>query len=342
MKKKLFYIFTGTGIILLIPAIILYKLLFGISVYPIEKTSTLYIPSGSSYNQVLDSVLSNLEVRNPELLNRVANKKSYPESIRPGRYIIKEPLSLNELINILRSGRQVPVKITFNNIRTLNQLAGKFGRQLETDSVQIMSYFADESNFRADGFTKETIISLFIPDTYEFFWNTGTEGLYQRLLEEYNRFWNEERIARAAENGLTRLEVSILASIIDDEVTKKDDKPEIAGVYLNRLKRGIPLQACPTIKFAMNDFTITRVLKAHLETESPYNTYKYKGFPPGPIGCPSIEGIDAVLNAEKHEYLFFAAKSDFSGYHNFSRTLSEHNRYAAEYQRELNKRKIFR
>ncbi len=165
MKKKLFYIFTGTGIILLIPAIILYKLLFGISVYPIEKTSTLYIPSGSSYNQVLDSVLSNLEVRNPELLNRVANKKSYPESIKPGRYIIKEPLSLNELINILRSGRQVPVKITFNNIRTLNQLAGKFGRQLETDSVQIMSYFADESNFRADGFTKETIISLFIPDT---------------------------------------------------------------------------------------------------------------------------------------------------------------------------------
>ncbi len=162
------------------------------------------------------------------------------------------------------------------------------------------------------------------------------------MLDEYNRFWNEERIARAAENGLTRLEVSILASIIDDEVTKTDDKPEIAGVYLNRLKRGIPLQACPTIKFAMNDFTITRVLKAHLETESPYNTYKYKGFPPGPIGCPSIEGIDAVLNAEKHEYLFFAAKSDFSGYHNFSRTLSEHNRYAAEYQRELNKRKIFR
>jgi UPF0755 protein len=342
MKKRLFYIFTGAGIIFLILSFFAYKQLFGISVFPIDKPCVLYIPSGSSYNQVLDSIRSNLEVRNPELFMRVANKKRYPQSIKPGRYIIKEPLSVNELINILRSGRQSPVKVTFNNIRTLNQLAGKFGKQLETDSVQIMDFFADESNFSADGFTKETIISLFIPDTYELFWNTGPEGVYQRMLKEYNRFWNEERLARAAEKELNRIEVSILASIIDDEVTKKDEKPRIAGVYLNRLKRGIPLQACPTIKFAMNDFTITRVLKVHLETESPYNTYKYKGFPPGPIGCPSIEGIDAVLNAEKHDYLFFAAKADFSGYHNFSRTLSEHNRYAAEYQRELNKRKIFR
>jgi UPF0755 protein len=342
MKKRLIYIFTGTGIIFLILSFFAYKQLFGISVFPIDKPCVLYIPSGSSYNQVLDSIRSNLEVRNPELFIRVANKKRYPQSIKPGRYIIKEPLSVNELINILRSGRQSPVKVTFNNIRTLNQLAGKFGKQLEADSVQIMDFFADESNFRADGFTNETIISLFIPETYELFWNTGPEGVYQRMLKEYNRFWNDERLARAAEKGLNRIEVSILASIIDDEVTKKDEKPRIAGVYLNRLKRGIPLQACPTIKFAMNDFTITRVLKVHLETESLYNTYKYKGFPPGPIGCPSIEGIDAVLNAEKHDYLFFAAKSDFSGYHNFSRTLSEHNRYAAEYQRELNKRKIFR
>lgn len=342
MKKRLLYISAVAGIILLIPAIYFYKQLFGISVFPDGKISYLYIPSGSAYSQVLDSLRSNLRIGNPEILNWVAIKKKYPESIKPGRYIIKEPLSVNELINILRSGRQTPVKITFNNIRTLNQLAGKFGKQLEVDSVQILEYFTNDSNFRADGFTKETIISLFIPDTYEFFWNTDPEGVYHRMLSEYNRFWNEERIDRAAEKGLSRIEVSTLASIIDDEVIKKDEKPRIAGVYLNRLKRGIPLQACPTIKFAMNDFTITRVLKVHLETESPYNTYKYKGFPPGPIGCPSIEGIDAVLNAEEHDYLFFAAKSDFSGYHNFSRTLSEHNRYAAEYQRELNKRKIFR
>jgi UPF0755 protein len=162
------------------------------------------------------------------------------------------------------------------------------------------------------------------------------------MLKEYKKFWNEVRLAKAGALKLSPTEVSILASIVDDEVLKPEEKPRIAGVYLNRLRRGIALQACPTIKFAMNDFTITRVLKVHLQFESPYNTYKYKGFPPGPIGCPSKEGIDAVLNAEKHDYLFFAAKADFSGYHNFSRTLTEHNRFAAEYQRELNKRKIFR
>jgi UPF0755 protein len=162
------------------------------------------------------------------------------------------------------------------------------------------------------------------------------------MLTEYNRFWNTDRTAKAEKIGLSRIDVSIIASIIDDEVVKKEEKPVIAGVYLNRLKRGMLLQACPTIKFAMNDFTITRVLNVHLVIESPYNTYKYKGLPPGPIGCASIEGIDATLNAENHDYLFFAAKADFSGYHNFSKTLSEHNRYAAEYQRELNRRRIFR
>ena len=162
------------------------------------------------------------------------------------------------------------------------------------------------------------------------------------MLKEYSLFWNEERIAKAKEKNLNPVQVAILASIIDDEVVKAEEKPRIAGVYLNRLKRGIPLQACPTIKFALNDFTITRVLKVHLQVDSPYNTYKHNGFPPGPIGCPTITGLDAVLNAEKHDYLFFAAKSDFSGYHNFSRTLSEHNHYAALYQRELDKRKIFK
>ena len=162
------------------------------------------------------------------------------------------------------------------------------------------------------------------------------------MLKEYRLFWNDKRLSKAKEKGLDPVEVAILASIIDDEVAKNDEKPRIAGVYLNRLRIGIPLQACPTIKFALNDFTITRVLKKYLLVDSPYNTYKHNGFPPGPIGCASIEGMDAVLNAEKHDYIFFAAKADFSGYHNFSRTLSEHNRYASLYQKELDKRKIFK
>ena len=162
------------------------------------------------------------------------------------------------------------------------------------------------------------------------------------MLREYRRFWNEDRLNKAGETGLDPVEVSILASIVDDEAARSDEKPRIAGVYLNRLKRGIPLQADPTIKFALADFSMTRVLRRHLNVDSPYNTYKYRGLPPGPIGCPTIESIDAVLNAEKHDFIYFVAQADFSGYHHFSRTLAEHNRYAAIYQRELNKRKIFK
>lgn len=319
-----------------------YRLLFGISIRPEGERAIIYIPEGASYDQAMDSVKSDLKIRNHKVLEWVAKKKNYPSLVKPGRYVIDKGLSYNNLINILRSGRQTSVKITFNNIRTLNDLAGKVGGQIEADSSQIISFLSDPENYKNDGFTRENVISVFIPNTYELLWNTGASRLYTRMLKEYRKFWNKDRLKKAEEIKLSPVEVAILASIIDDEVAKPDEKPRIAGVYLNRLKRGIPLQACPTIKFALNDFTITRVLYKHLQTDSPYNTYKHSGFPPGPIGGPTVEGIDAVLNAEKHDYLFFAAKADFSGYHNFSRTLSEHNRYAALYQRELNKKKIFK
>ena len=312
------------------------------SIRPDDKKAIIYIPDGASYEQAMDSVKSNLEIKNQKVLEWVAKKKNYPALVKSGRYVIDKDLSYNGLINLLRSGKQTPVRITFNNIRTIKGLAWKIGGQIEADSSQIITFLSDPENYRKDDFTRENVISVFIPNTYEFFWDTGAGELYTRMLKEYRKFWNEERLKKAEEVKLSPVEVAILASIIDDEVAKADEKPRIAGVYLNRLRRGIPLQACPTIKFALNDFTITRVLYKHLQTDSPYNTYRYRGFPPGPIGCPSIEGIDAVLNAEKHDYLYFAAKADFSGYHNFSRTLAEHNRYAALYQRELNKRKIFK
>ena len=341
-RKKLIYFFSGFLLLAFICLWFLYRLFFGISIRPNGERSVIYIPEGATYSQAMDSVKSVLEIRNHKVFEWVAKKKNYPARVKSGRYVIDKGLSYNTLINILRSGRQTSVKITYNNIRTLNDLAGKIGGQIEADSAQIIYFLSDPENYKKDGFTREDVISVFIPNTYEFFWNTGAGGLYKRMLKEYKKFWDEERLDKAQELKLSPVEVTILASIIDDEVTKKDEKPRIAGVYLNRLKRGIPLQACPTIKFALNDFTITRVLYKHLQIDSPYNTYKHSGFPPGPIGCPSVEGIDAVLNAEKHDYLFFAAKSDFSGYHNFSRTLSEHNRYAAQYQKELNKRKIYR
>jgi UPF0755 protein len=342
MKKKLIPYLSGVVAVALILIFMVYRILFGIGISAKTNSRTIYIPTGSSYQQVFDSLRSNLNIRNPRALDWVARKKNYPELIKAGRYVISRNLSCNELINILRSGRQTPVRLTFNNIRTLNQLAGKIGKQIEADSTQILSYLSNDNNFVSDGFKKENIIALFIPESYDVYWNTDASGLYARMLKEYRKFWNEDRLSKAKEKNLTPAEVAILASIIDDEVAKKSEKPRIAGVYLNRLKRGMPLEACPTIKFALNDFTITRILFKQLEVDSPYNTYKHGGFPPGPIGCPSVEGLDAVLNAENHDYLFFAAKADFSGYHNFSRTLSEHNHYAALYQQELNKRKIFK
>jgi UPF0755 protein len=341
-RKVIIYILGGSTLTLLVIFFFLIRLLFGISVQPKGERSVIQIPEGSSYEQALDSLASVLLIKNPDILKRVAKMKKYPSLVKPGRYVINRGYSYNGIINLLRAGRQSPIKITFNNIRTLNDIAGKIGGQIEADSASIMDYLSDPENYRKDGFKPEDVISVFIPDTYEFYWNTSAKGFYNRMLKEYKKFWNMDRISKAEELNLTPIEVSILASIIDDEVAKQDEKPRIAGVYLNRLRRDIPLQACPTIKFALNDFTITRVLYKHLIINSPYNTYKYRGFPPGPIGCPSIESIDAVLNAEKHDYLFFAARADFSGYHNFSRTLAEHNRYANQYQRELNKRRIFK
>lgn len=340
--KKLLFFLSGTAIVALILLIIIYKNLFGINIIAGKNSQVIYIPTGSSYEQVLDTLESKLIIKNRNILNWISKKKHYPALIKPGRYVIDKNLSYNGLINILRSGKQSPVNITFSNLQTLNQIAGKIGRQIEADSSQIISFFSDNSNFAGDGFKKENIISLFIPNTYEVYWNTDAKEIYTRLLKEYRIFWNDQRLSKAKEKGLDTKEVSTLASIIDDEASRSDEKPRIAGVYLNRLRMGIPLQADPTVKFALNDNSITRILKKDLLVDSPYNTYIHSGLPPGPIGCATIDGIDAVLNSEKHDYIYFAARADFSGYHNFSRTLSEHIRYASLYQKELDKRKIFK
>lgn len=323
-------------------AVMLYGRLYSLSVYPLGTESVLFIPEGAGYEQAMDTIEANLEIKNLKALKWVAGKKKYPVLVKPGKYVINRALSNNDLINLLRGGRQTPVRITFNNIRTLNELAGKIGGQIEADSTEIMAFFSDPENYSGDGFKPETVISVFIPDTYEFYWNTSARKLYIRMLREYNRYWNRDRIRKSEEIGLSPVEVSTLASIVDEEALKNDEKPRIAGVYMNRLKRGMPLQADPTIKFAINNFNVKRILYRHLETDSPYNTYKYAGLPPGPIACPSINGLEAVLNAEKHDYLYFAARPDFSGYHNFSRTLSEHNMNARRYQNELNRRRIYR
>lgn len=342
MKKRIVFILLILTVLGAAGAVVGYNLLFGNRIQTGGTSKVLYISSSDDYDAVMTMLNDSLQIKNPYILDWVARQKSYPSLIKSGRYEVSGDISYVGLVDMLRAGNQKPVNVTYNNIRTLYDLAGKVGTQIQADSTDIINFLLNPGNYQADGFTKETIISVFIPNTYEFFWDTSAEEFYKRMLVEYNKFWNDKRKAQAKAKNLTPVEVAILASIIDDEVVKVDEKPRIAGVYLNRLKSGMPLQACPTIKFALNDFTITRVLNKHLVVDSPYNTYKYRGLPPGPIGCPTIDGIEAVLNAEQHNYIFFAAKADFSGYHNFSRTLREHNRYANEYQRELDKRKIFK
>lgn len=307
----------------------------------IKEPVRIYLPSGSDF-KALNDTLARADI----LLSRksfilTSRLKSFGRSVRPGSYLIKPGMSNNHLVNMFRSGRQEPVNVTFNNIRTLGELAGKIGRQLEADSASLAAFFSDESNYRDDGFDSLTLISVFIPDTYQIYWSEDARGFYRRMLKEYRGYWNEERMALADEQALTPAKVSVLASIVDEEASRDDEKPKIAGVYINRLRAGMPLQADPTVKYAVNDFSLRRILNRHLEVDSPYNTYKYAGLPPGPIRCPSRSGLESVLRAEKHEYLFFVAKPDGSGYHHFSRTLAEHNRYAAAYRRELNRRRIY-
>lgn len=307
-----------------------------------DTARRIYLPTTSSFNDLIDTLRSSGALQNERSFLITARLKSFDRSVKPGSYMIEPGMSNNHIANMLRSGKQAPVNVTFNNIRTLDELAGKIGRQIEADSAALSQFFADENNYSAEGFTRETLISAFLPDTYQLYWSMDAKGFYRRMLREYKDFWNDERKSLAEAENLTPTDVSTLASIIDDEVSKDDEKPKIAGVYLNRLRQGIPLQADPTVKFALNDFSIRRVLDDHLETDSPYNTYKYRGLPPGPVRCASKTGIEAVLNAEKHDYLFFVAKADFSGYHHFSRTLAEHNRYASAYRRELNRRRIYK
>jgi len=342
INKKILYLSTGLTLAAVLFVTHFYRQLFSVSIHPKNGKAVILIPDNADWTQVRDSITLHLDIKNEKVFRYLAIKKGYPQRIKPGRYVINRGLSCNQLINILRGGIQTPVIVTFNNVRTIFDLAGKVGGQIEADSSLIINFLEDTLNYRKDGFTRENVISVFIPDSYEFFWNTGAEGFYRRMLKEYRRFWTNDRMRKAKELNLSMPDVSTLASIVAEEATKPDEKPRIAGVYLNRLRRGIPLQADPTIKFAVNDFTITRVLNKHLEVESPYNTYKFQGLPPGPIDCPTTEDLESVLNAEKNDYLFFVARPDMSGYHNFSRTLSEHNRYANQYQRELNRRRIFR
>ena len=308
----------------------------------VVKNGVIYIRENDTFEQVSATLEKEGYLANPKTFAITAQFKKYNSAVRPGAYKIIQNWNNTQLVNTLRSGAQTPVNVTFNNIRQKESLAGRLGKSLMADSLAFLSMLNNDSLIAAYGFTRETFPALFIPNSYQFYWTTTPLKFAERMKQEYDKFWNESRKAKAARLGFTPVQVATLASIVQEESNKNDEKPTIAGVYINRLRNKWPLQADPTIKFALGDFTIKRILNEQLTTDSPYNTYKNIGLPPGPINFPEISSLEAVLNAPPHNYFYFCAKEDFSGYHNFATSLSQHNANARKYQAELNRRKIFK
>ena len=305
-----------------------------------DKKEFLFIYENDSFEDIVKKMEKSGTVKDIKSFIKAAEKLNYPNNIVSGKYELVDGMSNGKLLRKLINGRQTPTRVTFNNIRTREALAKKLSSQLRMDSSAMICVLNDRSVLSEYGLTPATAICLFIPNTYEMYWDISPENLLKRMKKEYDIFWTEERLMKLNDVGLDRLEVSTLASIVEEETGKKDEKPIVAGLYINRIHKRIPLQADPTVKFAIQDFSLRRIYSEHLAFDSPYNTYKYAGLPPGPIRIPSIESIDAVLNYQDHNYLYMCAKEDFSGYHNFAATYQEHSKNAVKYRRELNRRGI--
>lgn len=323
----------------------LYQKIYWPNVQLNSQNSAFFIPTGATLEEVAGLLDSRGYIVNRHSFEWVAERKNYRGNlIVPGKYKLEDGMSNDALIDHLRAGNgRLEVRVTFNNIRTLEELSGRLGEQLEPDSADLYSYFSSPEVQSKYGFNSDQFITMFIPNTYHFDWATSIEEVVNRMASEYRNFWTAERKSKAAKIGLSQSEVVTLASIVQAEQrTHKSEQPRIAGLYLNRLKRGMKLQSDPTVIHALKDFSIRRVLRKHLQTDSPYNTYRYAGLPPGPILLPEISAVDAVLNAENHAYIFMCAKEDFSGFHHFATTLRQHNIYAQRYRNALNQRNIYK
>ena len=307
-----------------------------------QPDKVLLIPEGTTFTQLQKKLHDEDYVNDLLSFSVLAKLMKYDENIKPGRYLLRADMSNLSAIRLLRSGQQTPVNVTFNNVRLKHELAERLCENLQADAVEFEALLNDASVVSQYGFTTENVLCLFLPNTYEFFWTTTAPELLERMAREYEKFWTPERRQQADSLKMTPVEISILASIVASETNKPDEAPKVAGLYLNRLKYNIALQADPTLVFAAQDFTIKRVLNKHKEIDSPYNTYKYAGLPPGPIRVPSLQEIDAVLNHQDHNYLYMCSKEDFSGYHNFATDLSAHEANARRYRQALNDAGIYR
>jgi len=323
---------------LIIYGFILVRQIFADNTKFTEKEVYVHIPTDSNYETVKKIVAP--YVTNLDRFEMVASKMSYPENVKAGRFLLTKGMNSYALVKAMRSN--VPVKLAFNNQERLENFAGRVGSQIEADSLSLLTSFKDSIFLKENGFTPENVLVMFIPNTYEFYWNTTAEKFRDKMIKEYRNFWNAARVAKAEKQGLTPVEATILASIVHKESVKKDERPRIAGVYLNRLRLGMPLQADPTVIYALklksNDFdqVIKRVFYNDLTMSSPYNTYMNIGLPPGPIAMPDITALEAVINPEKNDFIYFCASVERFGYHEFAATLSEHNVNAKKYSNWIN------
>ncbi len=312
-----------------------YQIIYSPNILTDREDRLFVVKKDFTYEKVLTELGKGNFVNDMVSFGFLAKLSGYDKEIQPGRYVLRKNMTNLQAIRVLKSGRQEAVKITFTNVRLLKELGDKITKNtgLSADEFDdALNSFIKNNN---EGFTKKNVIAMFIPNTYEVYFNLSPEDLVERMNTEYKKFWNAERLEKAKKIELTPIEVSILASIVQAETIKKDEAPIIAGLYMNRLKKGMALQADPTLVFASGDFSLKRVLNTHKQIDSPYNTYKYAGLPPGPINLPHVSSIDALLNYKQHNYLYMCAKEDFSGNHNFAATLDEHSKNARRYQAAL-------
>ena len=312
-----------------------YQMVYTPNILVDQDDRLLIVKEGDTFKDVQEELHDGNFVQDLISFSFLAKLMDYDEQIKPGRYLLKRNMSNLRAIQLLKSGAQEPVRITFNNVRLIPELAEKITRNLGMTPQEFEAAVVQFAMSNSNGLNKDNILAMFIPNTYQVYYNIVPEALVKRMHQEYENFWTDERKEKAKKIGLTRTEVSVLASIVQAETISEDEAPTIAGLYMNRLKQGIPLQADPTLIFAVGDFTLKRILDVHKEIDSPYNTYKYAGLPPGPINMPEINSLEAVLNFKPSDYLYMCAKEDFSGRHNFTSDYKEHMNNAIRYQKAL-------
>lgn len=341
MSKKgeiLRWFLIGGGILFICFSFYAYQIFFADNIQVDKEDTYVYIRTGATFPEVLDTLEKRGIVHDRLSFAFVSQLMKYQDRVKPGRYKLKKNSSNIEAVRKLRSGDQEAINFTFTNIRKKEQLIEIAGEKFEMKAEDLSALLNDPEFLKPYGFTPETVMSMFIPNTYQLFWTTSAKGFFERMNKEYKKFWTAERLKKAKEEGLSPIQVSILASIVQEETNANDEKARVAGVYINRLHSGMKLQADPTVKFALDSFEMRRILIVHTQTDSPYNTYMYEGLPPGPISLPSIVTLDAVLNYEHHKYLFFVADMTKPGYHIFKENYRDHVNTANKYRKNLNGR----